>query len=159
MPLEVSGIDHLYVSVTDLARSVGFYDPVMRLLGFRKGTDPIAGEPHVHYFNPETQYTIRPARTASAHDPYAAGLHHLCFRVPTMADVDAPARGLRALGVAATEPRLYPEYAPDYYATFFSDADGLRLEIVAHRRMRSLVREHWGELTEFEDPLRKAGLV
>ena len=66
MPLEVSGIDHLYVSVTDLARSVGFYDPVMRLLGFRKGTDPIAGEPHVHYFNPETQYTIRPARTASA---------------------------------------------------------------------------------------------
>jgi len=48
---------------------------------------------------------------------------------------------------------------PDYYATFFSDADGLRLEIVAHRRMRSLVREHWGELTEFEDPLRKAGLV
>ena len=76
-----------------------------------------------------------------------------------MADVDAPARGLRALGVAATEPRLYPEYAPDYYATFFSDADGLRLEIVAHRRMRSLVREHWGELTEFEDPLRKAGLV
>ena len=48
MQLEVSGIDHVYVSVTDLARSVGFYDPVMRLLGFRKGTDPVAGEPHAH---------------------------------------------------------------------------------------------------------------
>src|SRR5262249_19407608 len=159
MQLEVSGIDHLYVSVTDLARSVAFYDRVMRLLGFRKGTNPIAGEPHAHYFNPETQYTIRPARTASMHDPYAPGLHHLSFRVRTVADVDAAARGLRALVVAATEPRLYPESAADYYATFFADPDGLRLEIVAHHRVRSLVREHWGELTEFEDPLRKAGLV
>ena len=39
MQLEVSGIDHVYVSVTDLARSMAFYDPVMRLLGFRKGTN------------------------------------------------------------------------------------------------------------------------
>jgi len=25
--------------------------------------------------------------------------------------------------------------------------------------MRSLVRDHWNELTEFENPLQKAGLV
>ena len=55
----------------------------------------------------------------------------------TSADVDAAARELRALGVAATEPALYPEYAPDYYATFFSDPDGLRLEIVALRGGRA----------------------
>ena len=75
------------------------------------------------------------------------------------ADVDAVAHGLRALGVAATDPRHYPEYAEDYYATFFSDPDGLRLEIVAERRLRRLIRERWDELTAFEDPLRKAGLV
>jgi hypothetical protein len=72
--------------------------------------------------------------------------------------VDAAARGLRELGVDATPPALYPEYAPDYYATFFTDPDGIRLEIVAHRRMRSLIRDHWDELTEFEDPVTKAGL-
>jgi glyoxylase I family protein len=159
MELEVSGIDHLYVSVSDLPRSVVFYDPVMRLLGFRKGTSPIAGEPHAHYFNRETQLTLRPARRPGPHDPYAPGLHHLCLRVGSAADVDTAVRELRALGVEATEPRLYPEYAPDYYATFFTDPDGLRLEIVALRRMRALVRERWDELTEFENPVQKAGLA
>jgi len=61
--------------------------------------------------------------------------------------------------IEATAPRLYPEYAPDYYAIFFSDPDGIRLEIVANRRFRDLIREKWGELTEFENPLQKAGLA
>jgi len=159
MAVQVGGIDHLYVAVSDLPRSIAFYDPVMRLLGFRKGTKAIAGEPHVHYFTPEVQYSLRPAWTPVAHDPYAPGLHHLCFRVSTNAEVDEAARELRTLGIAATEPALYPEYAPDYYATFFSDPDGLRLEIVAMRATRRLIRDHWAELTEFEDPLAKAGLV
>jgi glyoxylase I family protein len=159
MTIDVSGVDHIYVTVADLARSIAFYDPVMRLLGFKKGTAPIAGEPHVHYFNRVTQVSLRPARAADAHDPYRPGLHHVCFRVDRRDEVDEAARQLRALGVDATEPRLYPEYAPDYYATFFADPDGIRLEIVALRSGRVLVRDHWHELTEFEDPLTKAGLV
>src|SRR6185295_15876536 len=151
--LDVTAVDHLYVTVRDLARSRAFYDPVMRLLGFRKGTVPIGGDPHVHYFNRVTQYSIRPARTDAGHDPYRPGLHHMCFRVASRDDVDAAARGLAALGVDVTEPRLYPEYAPDYYAVFFTDPDGIRLEIVAQRRVRSLIVEHWERLTEFEDPL------
>jgi catechol 2,3-dioxygenase-like lactoylglutathione lyase family enzyme len=157
--VEVTAVDHIYVAVRDLERSLRFYDAVMRLLGFKKGTMPVAGEPHAHYFNRVTQYTIRPARGEDAHDPYRPGLHHLCFRVATPGNVDAAAAALRAIGVDATAPATYPEYAPDYYATFFSDPDGIRLEIVAHRRMRSLVRDHWDELTEFEDPVRKAGLL
>lgn len=159
MAIEVTGIDHVYVSVADLDRSERFYDGVMRLLGFRKGTKPIAGERHLHYFNPVTQYTIRPAKRGAPHDPYTPGLHHLCFRVPTRDDVNAAAAGLRALGIDATEPALHPEYAPDYWATFFTDPDGLRLEIVAHRRLRSLIRDRWGDLVDFEDPLTKAGIV
>ncbi len=158
-PLDVTAVDHLYIAVRDFDRSVAFYDQVMRLLGFKKGTKPIGGEPHAHYFNRVTQYTIRPARGTGAHDPYAPGLHHLCFRVESRADVEAASVTLRALGIAATEPALYPEYADDYYATFFTDPDGIRLEIVCLRRMRSLVREHWDELTEFENPMQKAGLV
>jgi glyoxylase I family protein len=160
MAIEVTGVDHVYVTVSDLERAERFYDAVMKLLGFRKGTKPIAGERHLHYFNPVTQYTIRAARMpGAAHDPYVPGLHHLCFRVPSPSQVDEAARELSALGVPASEPRLYPEYAADYYATFFADPDGIRLEIVAHRRMRSLIRDHWDELTEFEDPLTKAGII
>jgi glyoxylase I family protein len=157
LDITVTGLDHLYLAVSDFERSVRFYDGVMRLLGFRKGTKPIAGEPHVHYFNQVTQLTLRPARAhAPPHDPYQPGLHHLCFRVGSNAEVDAAARALR---VDSSEPRHYPEYSPDYYATFFRDPDGIRHEIVAQRRMRTLIRERWSELTEFEDPITKAGLA
>jgi glyoxylase I family protein len=159
VPIDVTGVDHIYVAVADLERSERFYDAVMKVLGFRKGTAPVAGERHLHYFNRVTQYTIRPAKHAATHDPYSPGLHHVCLRVGDDVAVDAAARALRAIGVDASDPKLYPEYAPDYYATFFSDPDGIRLEIVALRRMRSLIRDRWGELTEFEDPLTKAGLI
>lgn len=153
----VTTVDHVYVAVRDLDRSEPFYDDVMRLLGFRKGTTPIAGERHAHYFNRVMQYTIRPAR-GGVHDPYAPGLHHLCFRVATRGEVDAVAAALVARGIAAASaPRLYPEYAEDYYATFFTDPDGIRLEVCAERWLRTAVRERWTELTEFENPVTKAG--
>jgi catechol 2,3-dioxygenase-like lactoylglutathione lyase family enzyme len=151
--MEIRGLDHLYVTVSDFARSERFYDPVMEALGFRKGDAPIAGEPHAHYFNPALQYTIRPARRHTSHDPYAPGLHHVCFQVDDPASVDEAFRRLRALGVEATEPRRYPEYNPDYYATFFSDPDGLRLEIVARTPRREEIARRWGELRVFLNPL------
>jgi catechol 2,3-dioxygenase-like lactoylglutathione lyase family enzyme len=159
MTLEVTAVDHIYVAVSDLSRAVAFYDPLMKLLGFRKGTKPIAGEPHVHYFNRVTQYSLRPARGARGHDPYSPGLHHLCFRLPDREQVDMAAREIRGLGIEVSEPRLYPEYADDYYGTSFVDPDGIRLELVAMRRLRQLVRDHWDQLTEFENPVAKAGLT
>ena len=152
----VTTIDHVYVAVRDMAVSEPFYDTVMRLLGFRKGTAPIAGERHAHYFNQVTQYTIRPAR-GGQHDAYAPGLHHLCFRVASQGEVEAVATALGGCGIPASVPRLYPEYAEDYYATFFADPDGIRLEVCAERWMRTAVRDRWAELTEFEDPVAKAG--
>jgi catechol 2,3-dioxygenase-like lactoylglutathione lyase family enzyme len=158
--INVTAVDHVYVAVSDIERSERFYDNVMRLLNFRKGTKPIAGEKHLHYFNRVTQYSIRPAHSeGKSHDPYSPGLHHLCFRVESTEEVDVAATELGKLGIVATAPRYYPEYAPDYYATFFEDPDGIRLEVVAMRELRRLLKVHWHELTEFEDPLKKAGLV
>ena len=34
-------------------------------------------------------------------------------------------------------PRLFPEYRADYYATFFLDPDGFRLEVATSRDARS----------------------
>jgi len=152
---EVSAIDHIYLAVSDIDRSVRFYDPLMRLLGFRKGTNPIDGQPHAHYFNRAVRITLRPAKTVAAHDPYAPGLHHICLRVADRAAVDAAARGLKRLGIDVTGPRLYPEYEPDYYACFFADPDGIRFEIVNHLRKRREVIRVWRQLTDFENPLAK----
>jgi len=144
---EVLGIDHVYFSVRDLAASERFYDRVLvDTLGHVKAHAPIGGDPHVHYINRHFSIALRPARSSAPHDPYAAGLHHFCFRVEDAAAVDRVARALVASGVGASPPRLYPDYAPDYYATFFSDPDGLRLEVTsfrAERRERHASWETW----------------
>lgn len=144
---DVLGIDHVYFSVRDLAASERFYDLVfVAALGHVKAHAPIGGDPHVHYINRHFSIALRPARSGAAHDSYAAGLHHFCLRVEDAAAVDRVARALVASGIAASPPRLYPEYAPDYYATFFADPDGLRLEVTnfrAERRERHASWESW----------------
>jgi glyoxylase I family protein len=151
--MQVIGLDHIYLSVSDMERSQRFYDQVLGLLGFRKGDKAIAGEPHAHYFNRVLQLTLRPARSALSHDPYAPGLHHLCLQLPGRAEVDAAAAALRELGIAASDPRLYPEYNPDYYATFFEDPDGMRLELVGRTPYRDELVQRWDEFRVFLNPL------
>ena len=146
MPVEVIGIDHVYLTVTDLARSKRFYDGVMRVLGYAQLESTIGGDPHVHYYNRQFGFSLRPARSAASHDPYAPGLHHFCFRVVDERAVDRAFQELQALGVAVTEPRLYPEYSADYYATFFDDPDGIRLEITNFREARRRRMYDWDAL-------------
>lgn len=137
MSVEVVGLDHIFITVGDLARSEKFYDLLfLGTLGFRKSKRPIEGDPHIHYYNRQFGYSLRPARSEVVHDPYAPGLHHLCFRVNDKEAVDHAASELRAVGVETTAPRYYPEYAPDYYATFSEDPDGIRLEVMNFRVMR-----------------------
>jgi len=154
MAVEVLGLDHLYITVSDLRRSEEFYDAIMERFGFRKGDSAIGGDPHAHYFNRHLQYTIRPARRGTApHDPYSSGLHHVCFQVSNRDAVDEAHRELTRLGIPATEPREYPEYNDDYYATFFSDPDGIRLELVARSRTREEISSSWSLFRVFLNPL------
>ncbi len=153
--MPVIGIDHIYLAVSDFAAAEAFYDAVMRVLGFYKGDRPIGGERHAHYFNRVTQLSIRPARSTRAHDPYAPGLHHLCLQVAARNEVDAAYAALHRLGIAATPPRTYPEYSADYYATFFADPDGIRLEIVARRQLRDDIVREWDRLRSFLNPLQE----
>ena len=143
--VEVIGLDHVYLAVSDFEHSIRFYDAVFSALGFKKGELPISGEPHAHYFNRSLQLSIRPAHSRVHHDPYAPGLHHICLQLRSRNAVDAACATLSALGVSASEPRLYPEYNPDYYATFFEDPDGIRLELVARRARRDEIAARWAE--------------
>ena len=139
---EVIGIDHIYIETFESSLYLG--RQVMGALGFRKKRSEIAGEPHIHYYNRHFGFSLRPARAGrAAHDPYAPGLHHFCFRVEDERAVDAAAAALRRSGVDATEPARYPQYAPDYYATFFADPDGVRLEITNFRDERRRRMARW----------------
>lgn len=142
--VEVTGIDHIYVAVSDLVKSEAFYDrALLEALGFRKNKFVLDADPHVQYFNRHFGFVLRPARAKLAHDPYAPGLHHFCLRVDSTADVHAVAVRLRGTGIDATEARLYPQYAEDYCATFFSDPDGVRLEVTNYRRERRDRHDRW----------------
>lgn len=140
---EVTGIDHIYLAVSDLAVSRRFYDVVMKVLGFRRGEFEIAGDPHVGYTNRHFGFVLRPARGGGAHDSYAPGLHHFCLRVDTADDVNEAAELLRAEGVELDGPRPYPQYAPDYFAFFLRDPDGIRLEVTNYRLERRERHDHW----------------
>ncbi len=141
---EITGIDHIYITVSDLQRSESFYDRLLlETLGFRKNRFALAGDPHTQYFNRHFGYVLRPSRNPGGHDSYAPGLHHLCLRVESIADVAAVADQLRALGIEASEARLYSEYAPDYWATFFTDPDGIRLEVTNYRQERRDRHDNW----------------
>lgn len=132
--LEVIGIDHIYITVSDIETSETFYDALMGVLGFRKKQFQLSGEKHVHYYNRHFGYILRPARTSQTHDAYAPGLHHLCLRVEDRNDVEEAAARLKEQNVSVSAPRLYPEYAADYVAIYLADPDGLRLEITNYRQ-------------------------
>lgn len=141
---EITGIDHIYITVSDLQCSEPFYDCVLlEALGFQKNKFVLNGDPHVQYFNRHFGYVLRPSRSSNGHDSYAPGLHHFCLRVESVADVVAVAKQLRAAGVEASEAKLYPEYAPDYWATFFTDPDGVRLEVTNYRQERQDRHDNW----------------
>jgi catechol 2,3-dioxygenase-like lactoylglutathione lyase family enzyme len=140
---EVIGIDHIYITVSNLEKSAQFYDALMNVLGFRKNQFQLDSETHIHYYNRHFGYVLRPARATNSHNPYAPGLHHLCLRVTSEEDVKEVARRLTEHNISVSEPKLYPEYAPDYFAVFLSDPDGIKLEITNYRQERRQRYEDW----------------
>jgi glyoxylase I family protein len=145
--VEVIGIDHIYIAVSNLERSEAFYDRVLPMLGFRKNTFMNEDDYHIQYYNRHFGFVLRPARTPNrTHDPLAPGLHHFCFRVEDQVAVDTIANSFREAGVVCSDPQLYPEYAPDYYAIFFSDPDGIRLEVTNYRDERRERFEKWDQI-------------
>lgn len=144
----VTGIDHIYITCSDLTRSEVFYDRVLvDILGFRKGGRfELGPDTHVSYYNRHFGFVLRPARVGSPHHPYAPGLHHFCFRVDSQTDVQETAGLLLKAGIAATPEKLYPDYAPDYSATYFEDPDGVRLEVTNYRGERRERHDHWDAL-------------
>lgn len=141
---EVIGIDHIYIAVSGLERSEVFYDRVLSgAMGFRKSKFMLGNAPHIQYFNRHFGYVLRPSHTQATHDAYAPGIHHLCLRVDSVADVVEVATQLRSAGIEASEPRLYAEYAADYWATYFTDPDGICLEVSNYRMERRERHDNW----------------
>lgn len=125
-------IHHLDLTVTDLARSTTFYDQVLPLVGFVRRPDCAEGP---LWGSTGQEIGLQEARPADGmlleHDRWMPGLHHLAFAADAREEVDRIYEGLLAFGVTILDaPAEYPQYGEDYYAVFFNDPDGIKLEVV-----------------------------
>ena len=126
-------VNHIDLTVKDVAASAPFYDAVLTFLGYRRVENPLSGAEWnlAGSSGAACSVGIKNARNDQEHDRYAAGLHHLAFNADAPEDVDRLHRLLKKIGADILDPpAVYPEYAPDYYAVFFADPDGLKLEYV-----------------------------
>lgn len=127
-------VHHIDLTVRSLAISKPFYQAVLGALGYKLVTD----RAEIAEFNlpaPSGPYHcsigLVPAQQDTPHDRRAPGLHHLAFRATRRADVDAFHAHLRQIGANILDaPAEYSQYSPGYYAVFFADPDGLKLEYV-----------------------------
>jgi len=139
---------HIDLSIGDPARSIPFYEVFFEALGYRRlriahpgfeGPRPRRAAWRVRHPNGSSfGIEVRPARPESrdrAHDRYSPGLHHLAFHAASPDDVDRIHAALVRAGARVLDPPTdysgRAGYSEGYYAAFFADPDGLKLE-VAH---------------------------
>jgi glyoxylase I family protein len=134
----IRALDHLDLVVTSLERSVPFYQ---ELLGQTRRTEIEGerGERVVYLSRPDEEPSGNFAlglreKQSDAHgvpyDRYAVGVHHVAFQVGSRAEVDERAEWLRAVGAEIESGPAEYGYSEGYYAVFFYDPDGLKLELM-----------------------------
>jgi catechol 2,3-dioxygenase-like lactoylglutathione lyase family enzyme len=132
--MHAGGVHHVDLVVSSMGRSLPFYRELLGPLGWH-GIGEVEGERGEtiwYLLGPATVIGLRQAQSAREHpyDRYAIGLHHLAFEAYSRAVVDERADWLRSTGATLeSEPQEYT-YAPGYYAVFFYDPDGMKLEIL-----------------------------
>jgi glyoxylase I family protein len=126
------GIHHVDLVVSSIERSLPFYRELLGPLGWH-GIGEVEGErgETIWYLNGrDASIGLRESQSAGGVDRYRIGLHHLAIEAVSRAVVDERAAWLRANGaLLESEPQEYT-YMPGYYAVFFYDPDGLKLEIL-----------------------------
>jgi catechol 2,3-dioxygenase-like lactoylglutathione lyase family enzyme len=124
--VRVVGVDHLVISVGDFETSKAFYAPLMEFLGFGVEAEY---QDMMGWANGKTLFWIAAADAAGRKHKYRKGdigFHHYAFRLRSRKDVDALQAFLEGQGTKIVDPA--GEYYDDYYAVFFLDPDGMKLE-------------------------------
>jgi glyoxylase I family protein len=130
-------VHHIDLTVRDPWTSFPFYDAFLKALGYRlikeddRGFDwKLETEQGSHEVG---LVRASPDGRERSHDRFSPGLHHLAWAVDSRAEVDHMHECLLKIGAKVLDPPAeYPQYnaGRGYYAVFFADPDGLKLECV-----------------------------
>jgi glyoxylase I family protein len=129
-----TGVHHVDLVVSSIERSLPFYRDLLGPLGFHRigEVEGERGETIWYLSGPGSSIGLREAQSESdqPYDRYGVGMHHLAVEASSRAAVDERTQWLRNQGAEIeSEPQEYG-YIPGYYAVFFYDPDGIKLEIV-----------------------------
>ena len=127
-----AGVHHVDLVVSSIERSLPFYRDLLAPLGYHRISDVVGerGETIWYLGGPDVTVGLRAAQSKGDADRYRVGLHHLAFEAWSRAMVDERAAWLRQRGAEIESGPEEYGYSLGYYAVFFYDPDGLKLEIV-----------------------------
>ncbi len=122
--LKISGIDHLVLTVSDFGKSKKFYGELLKFLGFEVLDDC---EDAIGWTNGSTRVWLYEADAkARKYRRGDIGFEHYAFQLKSRKDVYALEKFVRKMGAKIVDPA--DQYYDDYWAVFFLDPDGMRLE-------------------------------
>ena len=130
-------IHHLDLTVRDPEQAFGFYAAILSALGYQLERRSARGFDW-NLQSPLGVHSIGIVKASGAgaerpHDRYSPGLHHVAWAVDSREEVERMYEVVRSIGAKVLDaPADYPQYnnGCGYYAVFFSDPDGLKLECV-----------------------------
>ena len=119
-------LDHLSIQCSDVAASAAFYDAVLATIGGTRIMD--FGEVIGFGVPPNPDFWLGPRQTG---DGFRES--HIAFTAPDRDAVHAFFDAAVAVGAEVLhEPRVWPEYHPNYYGGFVRDPDGNNVEAACH---------------------------
>jgi glyoxylase I family protein len=118
--------DHVDLRVSNLAKVRPLYDALLRAMGFARIAEDAET---ICYYHPEDD-RANPFFCLVADPSHRPNGSRIALRAAGRGEVDRLGAVAKDAGAQAFEPpHLCEEYSPLYYATFFEDADGNKLEI------------------------------
>ena len=127
-----TGIHHIDLVVSSIERSLPFYRELLEPLGYTRvgEVEGERGETISYIVGPRVGVGLREAQTEGEYDRYRVGVHHVAFEAASRDLVDERHAWLVERGGEIESPPKEYSYGPGYYAFFFYDPDGIKLEIV-----------------------------
>jgi len=133
-------IGHIQITVKNLEKAEAFYDAFLPIIGFdlskkAKGRVDAHNFDVIEYIHPNITLGINSPRDQfkkdDVHRRKPGSLHHLAFRAGSPKEIDQLYPFVVKAGANIVEPpRYYPQHGEKYYALFFKDPGGIKLEIM-----------------------------
>jgi catechol 2,3-dioxygenase-like lactoylglutathione lyase family enzyme len=127
--MEINGIAHLMLTVSNFDACLPFYEQVLTYMGLKP---VIKADGMLYCVGGRTAVGIVKAEDRHRDERFAqlrVGLHHVSFRARERNDVDTFHTFLCQIGAKIVHPPEDGPWAPGYYSVLFEDPDGIRLEM------------------------------